>query len=337
MRKKKLLLITTGGTIASENTGGGLTPTITPESILSSIASLNNFCNIDCMELLRLDSTNIQPEHWLLMAQTIKHHYNDYDGFIITHGTDTMAYTSSALSYLIQNPNKPIVITGSQKPLMEEVSDAKKNLLDSIRFACEDQVQGIFVVFAGSVILGTRARKTRSKSYFAFSSINYPEIASIDGNRVLRYVDPGHSSAPPTFYNNMDPGVFLLKLIPGINPEILEYIGTHYKAVVLETFGVGGLPFPEQRNFMDGILTLINKGCVVVIATQVAMEGSDLATYEVGQEAMKRYDLLQAYDMTIEAVVTKLMWLLGLNLSREKLDKAFYTPIAHDLVPVSIL
>ena len=335
--KKKLLLITTGGTIASKNTGNGLAPSVSPEDILGSMTDLIGFCTIDCMELLRLDSTNMQPEHWLLMAQTIKEHYHDYDGFVITHGTDTMAYTSSALSYLIQNPDKPIVLTGSQKPLMDEVTDAKKNLLDSIRFACEDGVRGVFLVFSGSAIVGTRARKTRSKSYYAFSSINYPEVASIDGGRVLRYVVPEPSMAPLKFYDKMVPEVFLLKLIPGMDPGVLDYVADHYKAVVIETYGVGGLPFPEHRNFMDRMQTLADKGCIVVISTQVAMEGSDLATYEVGHEAMERYDLLQAYDMTTEAAVTKLMWLLGLDLPREEFKKAFYTPVAFDTVPFSIL
>ena len=335
--KKKLLLITTGGTIASENKGNGLTPSISPDDILGSIADMINFCTIDCMELLRLDSTNMQPEHWLLMARTIKEHYHDYDGFVITHGTDTMAYTSSALSYLIQNPDKPIILTGSQKPLKDEVTDAKKNLLDSIRFACEDGIRGVFLVFSGSAIMGTRARKTRSKSYYAFSSINFPEVASIDSGRVLKYVPMQPLTGPLKFYDKMVPEVFLLKLIPGMDPGILDYIADHYKVVVIETYGVGGLPFPEHRNFMERMETLAKKGVLVVISTQVAMEGSDLATYEVGFEAMERYFLLQAYDMTTEAAVTKLMWLLGLDLSKEEFKKAFYTPVAFDLVPVSIL
>ena len=335
--KKKLLLITTGGTIASEDSGSGLAPSISPEEILGSLADLIDFCTIDCMELLRLDSTNMQPEHWLMMAKAVKEHYNDYDGFVITHGTDTMAYTAAALSYLIQNPDRPIVLTGSQKPLMDEVTDAKKNLMDSIRFACEDGVRGVFIVFAGSAIIGTRARKFRSKSFSAFSSINYPEIASIDAGKVHRYALMETPRGPLKFYDTLVPEVFLLKLIPGMDPGILDYIGEHYRAVVIETYGVGGLPFPENRNFMERVRTLADKGVITVISTQVVMEGSDLMTYEVGHQAMDRYDLLQAFDMTTEAAVTKLMWLLGQDLTTEELKKAFYTPIAYDLVPASEL
>ena len=333
--KKKLLLITTGGTIASEDIGAGLAPTITPKEILGPLEDMTDFCTIDCMELLRLDSTNMQPEHWLMMAKAVKDNYNDYDGFVITHGTDTMAYTAAALSYLIQNPDRPIVLTGSQKPLMDEVTDAKKNLMDSIRFACEDGGRGVFIVFAGSAIIGTRARKFRSKSFSAFASINYPEIASIDSGKVLRYALMESPRGPLKFYDELVPEVFLLKLIPGMDPGILDYIGDHYRAVVIETYGVGGLPFPENRNFMERVKTLADKGVITVIATQVVMEGSDLATYEVGVEALDRYDLLQAYDMTTEACVTKLMWLLSQDLTTEELKKAFYTPIAYDLVPAS--
>nr|MCR5134959.1 L-asparaginase 1 [Clostridiales bacterium] len=124
---------------------------------------------------------------------------------------------------------------------------------------------------------------------------------------------------------------------PGMDPGILDYVADHYKVVVIETYGVGGLPFPEHRNFMERMETLANKGVLVVISTQVAMEGSDLGTYEVGVEAMERYFLLQAYDMTTEAAVTKLMWLLGLDLPKEEFKKAFYTPIAHDTVPFTLL
>ncbi len=335
--KKHLLLITTGGTIASENSGSGLAPSVSAEKILGSITGLVGSCDIDFMELFRIDSTNMQPEHWLAIARTIREKYDEYDGFVITHGTDTMAYTAAALSYLIQDSSKPIVMTGSQKPLLDEVTDAKKNLADSVRFACEDGVSGVFIVFAGQAIAGTRAKKFRSKSFSAFSSINYPEIAAVDGARVLKYAVPEMPEGPVRFYDKMVPKVFLLKLIPGMDPGILEYISEHYEAVVMETYGVGGLPFPKDRNFMEGLSALTEKNIPVVVATQVVMEGSDLATYEVGYEAMEKYDLLQANDMTTEAVVTKLMWLLGLGLKGEDLKEAFYTPVAMDMVPASII
>ena len=331
-RMKKLLLITTGGTIAARQTSHGLAPGITPEELRRSVPEAADFCQVDTLPLLNIDSTNIQPEHWLMMVRAIEDHFSRYDGFVITHGTDTMAYTAAALSYLIQCPGKPIVLTGSQKPLADPITDAKKNLLDSFRFACQEGVGGVYLVFSGQAILGTRAKKTKSKSYAAFSSINYPVAAFIDGRRVIRYTDLDRQSGSPRFYHNLVPKVFLLKLIPGMEPDILQYVGERYEAVVIESYGVGGLPFVDRRNFLDQLESLTKKNRIVVITTQVTLEGSDLSVYEVGAKAMERYNLLQAYDMTVEAVVTKLMWLLGGRRDFETIRRGFYTPVAQDIL-----
>lgn len=328
---QKILLIATGGTIASTKTEHGLAPGITSQELYDSVPEAARFCTVDTVQLLNIDSTNVQPEQWLLMAKTIEEHYNDYDGFVLTHGTDTMAYTSAALSYLIQNSNKPIVLTGAQKPLLDSITDAKKNLLDALYFACQQRSGGVFVVFSGRAILGTRAKKLKTKSYAAFSSINYPEVALVDQGRIVQYVTFHHDD-PVVFYHNLLPKVFLLKLIPGMDPGILDYIGEHYRAVVVESYGSGGLPFADQRNFLDKLQTLKERGCHVVVATQAMLEGSDLGVYEVGRKAMAAYDVMQAWDMTIEAAVTKLMWLLGQELSYEELREKFYTPVAQDML-----
>ena len=146
---KKLLLLTTGGTIASVETENGLAPAATPQELLSYIPQADTFCEVDVRQLFNIDSTNIQPEHWTRIALEIETSFTDYDGFVITHGTDTMAYTAAALSYLVQNAPKPIVLTGSQKPMSAPVTDAKKNLLDSLRFAVQNDVHGVYVVFDG--------------------------------------------------------------------------------------------------------------------------------------------------------------------------------------------
>lgn len=201
---QKILLIATGGTIASTKTEYGLAPGITSQELYDSVPEAGRFCTVDTVQLLNIDSTNVQPEQWILMAKTIEEHYDDYDGFVITHGTDTMAYTSSALSYLIQHPNKPIVLTGAQKPLLDPITDAKKNLLDALYFACQQRSGGVFVVFSGRAILGTRAKKLKTKSYAAFSSINYPEVALIDQGRIIQYVT-FHHEEPVVFYHNLLP------------------------------------------------------------------------------------------------------------------------------------
>ena len=171
---KKILMIGTGGTIASKWTEAGLAPGLTTEDILSYIPQVGNVCEVNTLQVCNIDSTNVTPEHWTMLSKVIEENYDLYDGFVICHGTDTLAYTAAALSYMIQNSAKPIVITGSQKPINMDVTDAKTNLLDSFIYAADDESQDVNIVFDGKVIVGTRAKKERAKSFNAFSSINYP-------------------------------------------------------------------------------------------------------------------------------------------------------------------
>ena len=231
---KKLLLIATGGTIACQKTEDGLAPQINPEDFLAYVPEYKTICTIDAIQILNLDSTNIQPEDWISMAETVQREYERYDGFVITHGTDTMAYTAAALSYLIQDSQKPIVITGSQKPIDASITDAKKNLLDSIRFAADRHAKGVYIVFDGTAIVGTRARKVRSKSYHAFESIDYPVAAFIDDSRIIHYFADQCFDAAVKFWTRLNPRIFLLKLVPGMEPDVLDYIADHYDVVVIE-------------------------------------------------------------------------------------------------------
>lgn len=329
---KKILLLATGGTIASVKSDEGLIPAATPAQLLAALPDAQKLCQLEARQLFNLDSTNFQPEHWLALAAEIHRCYREYDGFIITHGTDTMAYTAAALSYLVQNSEKPIVLTGAQRPISDPVTDAKKNLLDSIRFACREQSKGVYIVFDGKAILGTRARKVRTKSYSAFESINYPVAAFIDERRILQYVDSEDQAQPVTFYNRLHPKVFVLKLIPGIEPEVLEYLSGHYDAIVIESYGVGGVPFYGQRNFLEKLQALTESGKIVVIATQVMLEGSDAELYEVGFKAINHYNVLQAYDMTVEAAAVKLMWIMGQTRDFAQVKQMFYRPIHHDVM-----
>ena len=160
MEMKKLLLIATGGTIASKVSPEGLQPGITSEELLAYVPEVRENCMVDTVQPFELDSTNICQEHWLILEQIIEKSYNSYDGFVICHGTDTMAYTAAALSYLIQNNRKPIVVTGAQKPINLEITDARMNLRDSLRFVMDDRAYGVNIVFGGKVIAGTRANYT---------------------------------------------------------------------------------------------------------------------------------------------------------------------------------
>ena len=329
---KHILLIATGGTIASKSTENGLAPQISSEEMLDYVPAAREFCTIDAIQILNIDSTNLQPEHWLLMARTVRENYDKYDGFVICHGTDTMAYTSSALSYLIQNSPKPIIITGAQKPISMEVTDAKTNLLDSLRFAACPDAHGVCIVFNGKVIAGTRAKKVHSKSFNAFDSINFPALATIRNNQIEHYIKESCPCSYPAFYTDINPRVCLIKLIPGMDPELLTWVGEHYDAVIIESYGVGGLPSGEHRDFLSEVDKLIADGKIVVMTTQVMYEGSDMEVYEVGHVAKERYGLIESYDMTLEATVTKLMWIMAQTKDPQRIKAMFYTTINHDIL-----
>ena len=272
--KKKILLIATGGTIASLKAENGLTPLIKADEILSYIPTVYEFCEPEAIQICNIDSTNMEPKHWKLIVQTIREHYEEYDGFVIAHGTDTMAYTAAALSYMIQNSNKPIVLTGAQKSIDLEITDAKTNLLDSFRYASDEKSQGVQIVFGGKVIAGTRAKKIRSKSYNAFESIDYPALAMIQDNRIMRYIEPIPYQEPVTFYEEMNQNIFLMKLIPGISPKGLQFFFEQYDAIIVESFGVGGIPASIADVFYELNEKYPEK--VIILATQVAHEGSDM-------------------------------------------------------------
>ena len=273
MEQKKILLIGTGGTIASEMGESGLAPELTSEQLLRYIPDISGICQVECLQLFSLDSTNIQPKHWARIASAIRAHYREFDGFVISHGTDTMAYTAAGLSYLVQGSPKPIVLTGAQKPIGFETTDSKQN----------------------KIIMGTRARKTRSKSFEAFSSINYPLLGMVRDGRIIRYIHP-ESRAVPQFYDDVNPRVALLKLIPGTDCGVAEFLLERNDALIIEN------------------------------------EGSDLAVYHVGAGIKRNLPILEAYDMTSEAVTAKLMWILGQTTDRAWVQELFYTPVACDIL-----
>ncbi len=302
---KKILLIGTGGTIASKETGDGLSPGLAAEEIVNYVPEVKDLCEIEVFQLCNIDSTNMNPRIWTALAQAIKENYDRYDGFVVLHGTDTMAYSSAALSYMIQHSRKPIVVTGSQQPIEKEGTDARVNLRDSILYAMDEYSENVVLVFDGNVIAGTRAKKMQARSFNAFQSVNFPVLARVQDGRIIRYLPYIPERKPVRFFPEISDSVCVFKLIPGTRPELLSYLFENYDCIVIESFGVGGIP--------DA--------------------GSNMEIYRVGQKVKKDFQLIEAYDMTLEAVVTKLMVLLKLyGDSYEDLQRAFYKEVNHDIL-----
>lgn len=327
--KKRICMITTGGTIASQATGEGLAPNMRSADILRFFPALTELCDVVAIEVCNIDSTDITPAHWQMIARAIRAEYDGCDGFVVLHGTDTMAYTAAALSYLIQRSPKPIVLTGAQKPIDREITDSKTNLLDAFRYACSDEASGVQIVFDGRVILGTRARKMRTKSFHAFTSINYPELATLCDGQLLQYIREPKAAAP-TFYEALCDRVALFKLIPGTDASVLRFLLERNSAIIVESYGVGGVP--TAGGFHECIAEAAERGKTIVMTTQVPNEGSDIGIYQVGHRLKDAAGVLEAYDMTTEAVVTKLMWILGRTAERDEIGRLFYTPVAHDIL-----
>ena len=288
------------------------------DAILNYIPAVSKICEVDSLQVCNLDSTNVTPEHWKLLVKTVQENYDRYDGFVICHGTDTLAYTAAALSYMIQNSRKPIVITGAQKPIEMDVTDAKTNLLDSFIYASDNDSQDVNIVFDGKVIVGTRARKERAKSYNAFCSINFPYQAVIQDGMLVRYITEMPYTGPVRFYYEMKNSVYVLKLIPGMQPDILPYLFERYDCLVVESFGVGGIP----ESLLDEFYTQMNK-----------WKDKGKTVYEVGKKVKLDFKILEAYDMTLEATITKMMWIMGMgDQTFEEMKRDFYRLVNHDIL-----
>lgn len=328
---KKVLMLGTGGTIASGMTQSGLIPVLSTQELVEKVPEISDLCEVTCRQLFSIDSTNITPAHWLTIAEAIRESYDAFDGFVIAHGTDTMAYTAAALSYLIQGSPKPIILTGAQKPILFENTDSKANLTDAFRCAVSD-LCGVMIVFNGRVILGTRARKTRTTSLQAFSSINYPLLAVLQNGFLMEYIRPA-CYGRPVFYDRLNERVGLLKMTPGADCGLLSYLLSRNDAVIIESYGVGGLPSYQGSGFFDVIRDAIRDGGkTIVMTTQVQNEGSNLAVYDVGFHLKNDLHLLEAYDMTTEAALAKLMWILGQTSRPDEIRRLFCTPVAYDML-----
>ena len=306
---KKIALLATGGTIASVHSDDGLTPGVDARGLLELMPQLAGAAQFDCRDVLSLDSSNIQPEEWRVMAKAAFEALGENDGVVITHGTDTMAYSAAALSFMLPNPKGPVVLTGSQLPMKHPFSDAPVNLNEAIEVA-KSAPPGVYVVFNHKIIRGARAVKLRTTSFDAFDSINARPVGTIDADGLHFRSDILVPAGEPRLMDELDSRVFLLKLMPGTAPEVFDWIlQAGFKGVVLEAFGLGGLHY-IRRNLVDKLRMLSENSVYTLVTTQCMYEKTNFNIYEVGRNVLSSR-VFSARDMTSEAAVAKLMWVLG--------------------------
>ncbi len=310
-RKKKILFLATGGTIASVSTPDGLAPGLSASQLLSYQTWSDLPVDITARTLLHLDSANMQPQHWQQLARKIYAGRNEYQGVIITHGTDTMAYTSTALSFMLPGLPMPVVLTGSSLPINVPESDGPANLSQALLVASSGRA-GVQLVYNGEIIKGCRASKSHSDSPDPFASINTPLEGQIRKEEVQYSTDvTGPGDGPFRCRPALEPRVLALKLLPGLPPAILEtIIRAGYRGLVLESFGLGGVPSCGPGNLLPGLQACRQAGLPVVIGTQCSQGPVNLDRYQVGREAAQ-LDVIPGGDMSREALCVKLMWVLG--------------------------
>ena len=326
---KKILLLTTGGTIASVPGEDGLVPEAAPPALTRVIQEFSRHYEIQSRNILNLDSSNIQSEEWQLIARSVYESLPDYDGIVVTHGTDTMAYTASMLTFMLENLKKPVVLTGSQMPISLPLSDAPGNL--AAAFAAVDAgLHGVSVAFNHKIILGCRAVKVRAMGIDAFASVNSPIRGEVMANGLAVYDNSPPPEGETALNSRLCNDVFLLKLIPGTNPRIFDALAQlPYRGVILEAFGAGGLHF-IRRDLSEKIRALVEKGIAVVVCSQCLYDASDFSIYEVGRKILEA-GAIPAGDMTTEAAVTKLMWALGQTDDPARVRQIFEENLAGEV------
>ena len=336
--KKKILIIYTGGTIGMKKTENGYTPVSGFISeALSSIADMSrsDFPAWDLYEMSPLlDSSNMTLHEWNKISEEIEKRYKDFDGFVILHGTDTMAYTASALSFILSGLDKPVILTGSQIPLSEIRSDGRDNLITSVLIAADGIVREVCLYFSGKLLRGNRAMKMSADGLVAFDSPNYPHLAdvgiSVKYNMPALLPDRERVQGQLRFAPFSDVPIGVLKVFPGIQFGLFEEIMTEkLSGIVLETFGAGNIPGSG-----DSLLPIIRKafasGTVITVCSQCPAGTVTLGAYETSA-TLKAAGAVSGRDMTTEAAVAKLYHLFSLGIPKDEMKQMMETDICGEL------
>ena len=328
MDKKKILLLTTGGTIASMPGGEGLEPHRS-DVMERELEQLRTYYDITVRDVMCLDSSNIRPEEWELIASSIFSQRVGFDGVVVSHGTDTMAYTASAVTFMLPDIDVPVVFTGSQLPLADILSDGPDNLRTAFAMAASGK-PGVFLAFDRKVMLGCRAVKVRASGFSAFESVNarYAGLVSNRGLVLDEKVLPVRRGEA-RLRSQISKNVFLLKLTPGLNPAVFDMLAAMgYRGIVVEAFGLGG--FNVLGKSLRGIHRAVEDGISVVVTTQCLYDSSNLQVYQVGNRLLEM-GVIQGRDMTSEAAMTKLMWALGQGMDQAQIKDLFEQNLAGEV------
>lgn len=324
MLKKRICIIYTGGTIGMTQTSKGYAP---QDGYLALVLSqmpdlkatkMPQYTLIELKPLL--DSSNISVNEWNQIAKTIFENYHNFDGFVVLHGTDTMAYTASALSFMLENLTKPVILTGSQIPFCEVRNDAKDNLITALLIAAKESIPEVCLYFSGKLLRGNRSTKMSADELIAFDTPNYPPLAQA-GVRI-RLNESNVLPKPTTSFSlqllNQTP-IAVLKIFPGIQFGIFENMVTkNLKGIVLEAFGSGNIPSYDHA-FLQTLQKARKNGTVIIVCTQCLRGSAQIGDYETSAPLQKN-GVVSAFDMTVEAAVTKLYYLISKGYSKEEVE-----------------
>ncbi|REL24330.1 asparaginase [Rhodohalobacter sp. SW132] len=327
---KKIQLIQTGGTIAMHSHEGKPELDINKFTNLlhKEIPELSEIADLSTEQLFFKDSSDITPGHWKTLSLHIRDNYERFDGFVVLHGTDTMAYTASALSFSLTNLGKPIIFTGSQVPMSNIRSDAHRNVINAVELATHP-VFDVAICFNDTLFRGNRSTKMSIGDFNAFTSPNYPSLAEVGIEISLntKYSKPSSDLRCNPLFDN---SIHVVKIYPGLNPEMLSCIDlSRTKAVILEAFGSGNVPVDDGHSLIPFMETCREYNCHVIITSQAPYDSVDLNQYKSGREA-KKIGALSAGDMTMEATITKVMYLLGEEMDEETFRSEFERNIAGE-------